>query len=423
MTDDANKALTPKLRFPDFQEQPSWEYRPLAKLGDIITGKTPNTKDLDLWGGDILFITPTDISADGKYQHTTARKVVESGSTRVLPAGSIVYTCIASIGKMALTVRASITNQQINSVVVNPSVDGEYVYYALSNLTPWIQSIPATSTLPIINKSEFSKILVAVPSAVVEQQKIAECLSTLDELIVATSQKLDALKAHKKGLMQQLFPREGETVPRLRFPEFHEAPEWEERRVGELGDVLAGKALAVNALGPQRPYLRTKNVLDGAIDLSDVRTMPMTDAEFSRFEIFNGDVLLNEGQSLELVGRASIYRGEFGGRCAIQNQLLRFRAFPSTSPEFAAQVFRQCQQDGTFTEIATKTTSIAHLGSSRFSALALPWPSPAEQHRIATCLSSLDELIAAQSDKLGSLKAHKKGLMQQLFPSPAEAVE
>jgi type I restriction enzyme S subunit len=271
-----------------------------------------------------------------------------------------------------------------------------------------------------ISKETFFGVEIPTPSPA-EQQKIAECLSSVDELIAAQARKLDALKTNKKGLMQQLFPREGETQPRLRFPEFQNAGEWETKRVDERGNVLAGKALAVNAPGPLRPYLRTKNVLDGAIDLSDVLTMPMTDAEFNRFEVLDGDILLNEGQSLGLVGRASIYRGEFGQRCAMQNALLRFRAFPSTCPEFAAQAFQQCQKDGTFASIATQTTSVAHLGSSRFSALELAWPPTlAEQQRIADCLTSLDALIAAQTQKHEALKTHKKGLMQQLFPSPEE---
>ena len=105
----------------------------------------------------------------------------------------------------------------------------------------------------------------------------------------------------------------------------------------------------------------------------------------------------------------------------MQNQLLRFRAFPSTCPEFAAQYFRKCQKDGTFAGVATKTTSVAHLGSSRFSALELAWPrSLSEQERIATCLSSLDALITAGTQKHEALKTHKQGLMQQLFPSPKE---
>jgi len=196
----------PSHRFPEFQNNPEWVNKPLSELGEIVTGKTPSTKEAGLWGGDILFITPTDISEDGKYQHNTQRKVVETKSTKVLPVGSVVYTCIASIGKMAITVRASITNQQINAVVANASVANEFVYYSLANMTPWIKSIPASSTLAIINKTEFSKICVTIPEDRAEQQAVVDCFSSLDELIAAYTQKLDALKTHKKGLMQQLFP-------------------------------------------------------------------------------------------------------------------------------------------------------------------------------------------------------------------------
>jgi type I restriction enzyme S subunit len=196
----------PCLRFPEFQNAGEWASEPLGNLGEIVTGKTPSTKDADLWGGDILFITPTDISEDAKYQCTTARTVIETKNTKILPAGSVVYTCIASIGKMALTVHPSITNQQINAVVPNEKVLGEFIYYALANLTPWIKTLPATNTLPIINKTDFSKIGILLPENKAEQQRIADCLTSLDDLIAAQTQKHEALKTHKKSLMQQLFP-------------------------------------------------------------------------------------------------------------------------------------------------------------------------------------------------------------------------
>jgi len=196
----------PRLRFPEFQNAGGWVSEPLGDLGEIVTGKTPSTKELDLWGGDILFITPTDISEDDKYQYTTARTVIETKSTKILPPGSVVYTCIASIGKMALTVHPSITNQQINAVVPNEKALGEFIYYALLNLTPWIKTLPATNTLPIINKTDFSKIAILFPEDKAEQQRITDCLTSLDALIAAQTQKHEALKTHKKGLMQQLFP-------------------------------------------------------------------------------------------------------------------------------------------------------------------------------------------------------------------------
>jgi type I restriction enzyme, S subunit len=205
-TEDATPALVPKLQFPEFRKASGWETTALGELGAIVTGKTPSTKEDDLWGGKIPFITPTDITEGEKYQQTTQRTVVETKGTKVLPPGSVVYTCIASIGKMALTVVPSVTNQQINAVVPNGKTAREFIYYPLANLTPWIKCIPATSTLPIINKTQFSGFIIPHPADFPEQQRIADCLTSLDDLIAAQTQKLEALKTHKKGLMQQLFP-------------------------------------------------------------------------------------------------------------------------------------------------------------------------------------------------------------------------
>jgi type I restriction enzyme S subunit len=140
--------------------------------------------------------------------------------------------------------------------------------------------------------------------------------------------------------------------------------EWEVRSVGQMGEVVTGKALAVNGPGELRPYLRTKNVFDGRIDIDDVLTMPMTDEQFQHFRLRYGDVLLNEGQSLELVGRCAMYQEEYPEQCAIQNQLIRFRARNGVSGIFASYLFRYCQQTGVFARIALQTTSIA--GGERF---------------------------------------------------------
>lgn len=191
---------------------------------------------------------------------------------------------------------------------------------------------------------------------------------------------------------------------------------WQQSRVGRMGDVLTGKALAVNAHGKQRPYLRTKNVFDGRIDIDDVLTMPMTDAQFEHFRIHRDDVLLNEGQSLELVGRCAIYRNEFPQPCAIQNQLLRFRARAGVSADFASHLFRYCQRKGIFARIALQTTSIAHLGGSRFERLLLAWPgSETEQLAIAEALSDVDGLLGALEALSAKKRAMKQAAMQRLL--------
>ena len=420
---EAKPALVPKLRFPEFRKEAEWQVK---KLNELVFEPKKRNRDLKLGPADVLSVSGEHGCVNQIEFMGRSYAGVSVKDYHVVEHGDIVYTKSPLKKNPFGIIKENKGKRGIVSTlyaVYRPFAEcsGTYFDHFFAgdyNLNSYLQPLvkKGAKNDMKVNNSDVLKGDICVPK-LPEQQKIVACLSSVDDLITAQARKVDALKTHKKGLMQQLFPREGETQPRLRFPEFRKAGAWEVKRVDEQGSVLAGKALAVGAPGRQRPYLRTKNVLDGAIDLSDVLTMPMTDAEFTRFEILDGDVLLNEGQSLELVGRASIYHGEYGQRCAMQNALLRFRAFPSTNAEFAAQYFRKCQKDGTFANVATKTTSVAHLGSSRFSALELAWPTPDEQQRIATCLSSLDALITAETQKHEALKTHKKGLMQQFFPT------
>jgi type I restriction enzyme S subunit len=162
------------------------------------------------------------------------------------------------------------------------------------------------------------------------------------------------------------------------------------------------------------PYLRVANVFDGYIDFSDINEMPFKQREIETFRLRPGDILLNEGQSVELVGRCAMY-SDGPEDCCFQNTLIRYRAGPQTDGNFAIQLFRYCQAIGIFSRIAVKTNSIAHLGVSRFAELELPFPPLTEQRKIAEILQTWDEAI----EKLEALRAAKHdrltGLTQKLL--------
>ncbi|MGY5354172.1 restriction endonuclease subunit S [Wenyingzhuangia sp. IMCC45467] len=195
-----------KLRFKNDEgnEFPDWVSKKLSEIGEIITGKTPKTSDKKLWNGNIDFVTPTDIIEGEKYQIKTSRKVKETESIKILPKGAILYTCIASIGKITITKNLSISNQQINSLIVKGEYSNEFVYYALLNLTPKIKATQSTTTLPIINKTDFSKFKINLPS-LTEQTKIANFLSSIDEKINKEKSVLEQYQQQKKYLLQNLF--------------------------------------------------------------------------------------------------------------------------------------------------------------------------------------------------------------------------
>ena len=188
---------------------------------------------------------------------------------------------------------------------------------------------------------------------------------------------------------------------------------WPRVRVGDVGEVLGGKQKVLAAApGTPRPYLRVANVFDGHIDHSDVLAMPFTDIEFTRFVLQPGDVLLNEGQSLELVGRAARYDGP-SDTYAYQNSLIRFRPGPECDPHFAEALFRHLQQSGAFMAVAARTTSIAHLGVSRFAAMSVALPPRAVQNRLARVAQATDGRASALGELLTAKRRLKRALMQR----------
>ncbi len=257
---------------------------------------------------------------------------------------------------------------------------------------------------------------VAIPP-LNEQRKIAAILSSVDDAIEATQAVIDQLQVVKKAMMAELLAR---GLPgrhtRFKHTEIGEVPEeWTVCRVEDVGAVDAGKARDPGASGTLRPYLRVANVFDGRIATTDVNEMPFTDREFDRFALSAGDVLLNEGQSLDLVGRCSIYRGELGRPAAFQNALLRFRTTGRVLAEFAEQYFRWCQKSGRFAAIATQTTSIAHLGLRRFAEMRMHVPPVQEQRAIADALSAFDARSSAEQSVADQLVRTKSALMSVLL--------
>jgi type I restriction enzyme S subunit len=185
-----------------------WEKLKLGDLGKIVTGKTPPTKKTELYGEVYPFITPTDIVA-GKPYVETDRYLSEEGfvsqKNLLLPAGSVCFTSIASIGKMCITTRESFTNQQINSIIVHEDrYDPWFIYYALQHETPRIKNLAGGVASPIINKSVFSDIEIEIPS-LPTQREIALALSAYDNLIENNTRRMKILEEMAQAIYREWF--------------------------------------------------------------------------------------------------------------------------------------------------------------------------------------------------------------------------
>lgn len=203
----AQGQTTPSLRFPEFQNAGEWVKKKISDLGKVVTGSTPKTSKREYYGGEKHFVSPADIT-ELRFIEKTKTTLTEEGfaQTRHIKAESILFVCIGStVGKVAQNTVECATNQQINSVIPDSNNWNSFVYYLLSKHADAIAAIAGKQAVPIINKSLFSSVELLVPEHR-EQQRIADCLSSLDGLIAAQAEQIAALKEHKRGLMQQLFP-------------------------------------------------------------------------------------------------------------------------------------------------------------------------------------------------------------------------
>jgi type I restriction enzyme, S subunit len=264
-----------------------------------------------------------------------------------------------------------------------------------------------------ITSKRLAQLDIAYPNDKKEQQKIAVCLTSLDKVIAAQGRKVEALKTHKRGLMQQLFPREGETVPRLRFPEFRDGPEWTIVRLGAVSDVRDGTHDSPEFVASGRPLVTSKNLRsDGTLNLENVSLISEYDyAQINRRSVVCvGDILFG---MIGSIGNPVLLKTD---GFAIKNVAL-IKELELLSNAFVVQLL-QSEYVAAILAVLNTGNSQKFIALGKIRGLPIPIPSLLEQRRIADCLTSLDTRIAAETNQLAALKTHKRGLMQQLFPAP-----
>ena len=272
---------------------------------------------------------------------------------------------------------------------------------------------------PKLTLGKLKEIPVPVPENDKEQQKIASCLSSLDEVIAAHSQKLELLKDHKKGLMQNLFPQEGEKVPKYRFREFEKDEEWELKPFSKYIKLYRGSS--------PRPIIeyQTQGV-DGVNWIKIGDTGSVTDfiirsvsekitpkgAEKSR-AVKKGELILANSMSY-----GSTYLLDIEG-CIYDGWFVLREYDEVFDKQFLLQLLNSEYMQNQYKKLAAGGI-VQNISSEIVYSTLVPKTSKPEQQKIASCLSSLDALITAQAEKIEQLKWHKKGLMQGLFPKIKE---
>lgn len=404
------RALGPRLRFPEFRDDRVWEQKPLSAL-TVPVGERVGDSDCvpyTVTSGEGL------VSQEEKYGRTIAGKSLKNyyrlqrddfafnkSATKVFPQGYI--------ARFQGDERAAVPNSIFTCFrIANENVDAAYLDYLFQgNLHGrWLKNyiMVGARAHGALNISDDDLYALPVPlpagnKSLAEQQKIAACLGSLDDLITAEGRKLTALRDHKKGLMQQLFPREGETRPRLRFPDFlKDVSSFEQ--VAKFAKVTTGNKDTQNKVdkGQYPFFVRSQNV--ERID------------SYS----YDGEAVLTSGDGVG-VGENYHY---INGRFDFHQRVYCIYEFSSKVDgryffHYFSQHFKKRVK-----QMSAKN-SVDSVRMAMITEMSIRLPKIEEQKRIADCLSALDALNLAQAEKLDALRTHKRGLMQQLFPAPEDA--
>ncbi len=412
----SDKKLVPELRFPEFKKD--WNVDFMQSIFDLKNGYTPSKSNPTYWdNGTIPWFRMEDIRKNGhilsdSIQHVTQQAVKNSG---LFPAYSIIVATTATIGEHALIIVDSLANQQFTFLTKRKSFKDKinmiYFHHYMFIIDEWCKNNTNSGGLVSVNMPAFKQLLIPFPS-LAEQQKIAECLSSIDEEISAMKEKVEQLKIHKKGLMQKLFPAAGKFVPELRFPEFKK--DWDVDSMQSMFDMKNGytpsKSNPTYWDNGTIPWFRMEDIRKNGHILSD-SIQHVTQQAVKNSGLF-------PAYSIIVATTATIGEHALIIVDSLANQQFTFLTKRKSFKDKINMIYfhhymfiidEWCKNN-------TNSGGLVSVNMPAFKQLLIPFPCPAEQKKIAECLSSMDELISLYENKVILLEQHKKGLMQQLFP-------
>jgi type I restriction enzyme S subunit len=404
----------PKLRFPEFRDSGEWEEKKLGEVATFYNGKAYKQEEL-LDQGKYRVLRVGNFFTNNNWYYSD----LELDDTKYCDYGDLLYAWSASFAPRVWDGEKIIYHYHIWKVVEKKNIDKKFLFIILEHETERLKDQSANGLgLLHITKGTIEGWKCGFPT-LPEQKKIADCLTSIADRITAETQKLDTLKAHKKGLMQQLFPAEGETMPKLRFPEFQDAGEWEEKELGEISrKIMVGIASAATHAYRKSGIIlfRNQNIKEGYLDDSDILFI---DEDYEK---------LHKSKRLKSGDLLTARTGYPGTTCVVPEKYEGSQSFTTliTRPNNSIVnseylcIFINSEKGQAFFNSTKIGGGQKNVNAGSLVVMPILYPSHQEQQKIADCLSSIDEAIAAQSQAIDLLKLHKKGLMQQLFPSVEE---
>ncbi len=385
-----------------------WDTPCIKDFTDLLSGGTPSTRINEYWGGNIRWMNSGELNLKRIYE--VEGRITELGlknsATKLIPSNCVLIG-LAGQGKtrgtVALNYTPLCTNQSIASILPNKEVLSEYIY---QNLDLRYDELRGLSTgdggRGGLNLTIIRNLQIPLPPTKAEQTAIATALNDADALITLLEKLIAKKKAMKKGAMQELLkPKEG----------------WETKTLGEIvKSTQLGGNYANSESNTNYPLIKMGNIQRGFISTNKIEYIVGNCIPNERDRLKYGDVLFNTRNTLELVGKVSIWRDELPKAYFNSNLMrLEFNSRYISSNFFMNSIFNTRRIISKFKDIATGTTSVAAIYTRDLMKVEIIFPNREEQTRIAEILSNMDIEILKLEEKLKKQKQLKQGMMQSLL--------
>lgn len=382
---DKEQIGIPKLRFPGFTD--TWEQR---RLGEVIVSEHKGKVKSSMKGGNTNYLE-TNYLNGGIAQKVNVRADVSKNDVLILWDGSKAGTVYHGFeGALGSTLKAYV-----------PKCSGDFLYQILKKDQDKIYQRYRTPNIPHVIKNFTEKFIVLIPD-VREQEKIAEFFNQLDSLIALHQRKLEHLKQQKNGLLQKMFPKNGESVPEVRFPGFT-AP-WEQRKLGDFGKVAMNKRIFKNQTSDEGDVPFYKIGTFGGVADSYITKELFEEYKLKYPYPRKGDLLISASGS---IGRVIEYSGK--DEYFQDSNIVWLDHDNRLDNSFLKQFYNIIKWQG------LEGSTIKRLYNKNILATKIDVPSISEQLRIGDFFQQFDSLIALQQRRIEHLELLKKGLLQQMF--------
>ncbi|WP_304774996.1 restriction endonuclease subunit S [uncultured Faecalibaculum sp.] len=378
----------------------------ISDICEIVSGSTPKTAVSEYWEGSLKWITPAELDDEEMVVFDTARHIshqaVVDTHLNLLPAGTILFSSRAPIGKVAIAGSPMYCNQGFKNLICSNSVDNKYLYYYLKHNAEKIKMMGRGATFKEISKTQMGNLEIRLPNASVQVHRSKQ-LNCIDGVI-----------RNKKAQLRKL-----DEMIRSRFIEMFGDPgtnpyNWRIETIGRIAtDIKYGTSKAAVKDG-KYPYLRMNNMTnEGYLDLSDLKYIDISDSELERVAVRNGDILFNRTNSIDLVGKTSLF--DLDETMVIAGYIIRVRVKSDVLPSFIVRYMNLPYMKQKLKGMAKGAVNQANISAKELQNIPIYVPPINLQNEYEQFSSQIDKSKLAIQKSIDELENLKKKLMQEYF--------